>query len=224
MSIDTIKIHDEITVTLDPDQIMERPPFSRWSSSHSGDALRESVDRLVDSVNTSILPRGMYQFTPQDKSGISKYDPPEILLQSSYVVPGVLTLGETPQQPPAIESKFDSLVWDAIENAALQLAREELLDDIRNKTDQLEFNTTRVFAPGTRDDNWPLNRRKYMFEALPTGEIEVNLRDGRHIEPRKTFTFVIGVGPEIEQAEMLISCAECPIVEKCVYAGSAIMA
>lgn len=224
MTVCSVVVLEEMDISLDAENLLERAPFSRWAASKSGKVMADSVDRLVPPVIDSIDPRGIYRIIPTEESMINSYDPPAELVAGEYVVAGVLTLGESDSRSDAISSKFDTLVWDAIENAALQKAREVIIEDIRRRTDAQNFNTTRVFAPGTRDDTWPLERRQYMFDELPTEEIGVFLQSNGNIEPPKTFTFAMGVGPEIDQAEMLISCADCEIVADCVYAGSAVIA
>lgn len=224
MGTGDVVVLEEIQISLDSTNLIETPPFSRWAASQSGTEMANSVKKLIQPVIDSISPRGMYKIIQTDESVINSYDPPSELVEGEYVVAGVLTLGEVGSRSNAVSSKFEKLVWDAIENATLQKARKVILEDIRGQTEDLEFNTTRVFAPGTRDDTWPLESRKYLFEELPTEEIDVMLKSNGNIEPPKTFTFAMGAGPEIDQAEMLISCAECEIVDDCVYAGSASIA
>ncbi|APE96215.1 hypothetical protein [Halodesulfurarchaeum formicicum] len=222
MSIGEPVVLRDISVELDLEQLETQPPFAQWLAAKSGAATRTRIETLREEVVASIDPRGLYLIEPTQESVIERYDPPAELVSGSHLVTGVVTLGEDPVATNEL-SRFDALLWDALENAALQDVREAMLEAIRAETDERGWNTTRVYAPGTKDDGWPLERREYVFEALPTEEIDCTLQ-GTYTEPRKTLTFTIGVGPDIEQAEFLLSCADCEILAECPYAGAKTMA
>lgn len=218
MAIGDVVRLDPIRVELDLAALLDQPPFARWRRAQSGTAIEARVQRLGPKVEASIEPRGLYRVEPVADAIVHRYDPPAELVSGAYILTGILTLGEDPEATRDLDSRFDGLVWDALENAALQAARETMLESIRSEL-PAEWNTTRVYAPGTRDDGWPLERRQYHFEALPAEQIDCRLT-GPVTEPRKTLTFAVGLGPDVEQAEFLLSCADCDILATCPYAGA----
>ncbi len=162
----------------------------------------------------------MYRAIPRGESRIDRYDPPDRLLESELIVPGVLTIGDGVKNEDSINGLLQTLVADAMENVALQMARVSLLTEIKEWATDNGYNTTRVFPPGTRGDGWDLDNRQFMFETLETERIDVYLRKGRITEPRKTFTFAMGLGSDIEQTDLLLTCGDCEYVMDCPYVGS----
>ena len=208
----------EIDVDLDREAVLDAPPFSRWTVSHSGDAVEACVDRLLDPLRRQVVLDGLYAIRPAETTAQTWKAPPEDLLAGTHVGLGVLSLRAA--GPTAPQSKLDPLVWDALENVALQEARTTLLDELLDAADREGFNTTRVHAPGTRPDGWELSARQVVFEALPIDQIGVTVREGVP-DPPKTLSFAMGLGPDLEQATVLLTCADCEKATYCPYAGGA---
>ncbi len=215
---------ESIPVDFDREAIAEQPPFSTWFATKSGSETKASVSRLIEPLRAAVDPRGLYQIVPVEATTIEAYDPPPELVSGTHLVLGVIALEV--ESPPAeiFESKIDPLVWDALENVALQVAREHVLREIQAAIEEREFNSTRVYAPGSGSCDWSLENRRFMFEHLPTDQIDVRLENGQTPKPAKTLAFAMGVGPDIEQAELLLSCADCDIIDQCAYAGAQTMA
>lgn len=211
----------DIPIDFSAETILSTPPFPRWeTSAASGSDLEATVRRLRDPVESALDIRGMYRTIPIEESGIEAFDAPADLLEADLVVPGVLTIGDGLHQTGGTDGLLDNLIADAMENVALQLARVEMLSQIREEAAAADLHTTRAFPPGVRGDDWDMENRRFMFEALPTERIDVHLRDGRVTEPRKTFAFAMGLGTDIEQADLLLSCADCEYTDDCPYVGS----
>jgi hypothetical protein len=66
--------------------------------------------------------------------------------------------------------------------------------------------------------DWAVGNSKYIFETLPAEEIDVQLTRSGLIEPTKSISSVIGMGPNVQQAPNLFSCAGCPRLQDCPYA------
>ena len=213
-------ILDSIAVDFDFEDIAEQPPFSTWLATKSGDETKASVSRLIEPVRSAVELRGLYQIVPVEDTTIEAFDPPSELVAGSHLVVGLIALEVESPSKDRFESKIDPLIWDALENVALQVAREHMLTSIRTATDKVGFNTSRVYAPGSGSCDWPLENRRFMFEHLPTERINARLRNGKTPEPPKTLSFALGVGPDIPQAELLLSCADCDIIDQCPYAGA----
>lgn len=216
-----VRTRSDFSVDVSVAEILARPPFPRWASSTaSATDLAATVDRLAAPVASALDIRAIYRAVRTTESGIEAFDPPPDLTRAEFVVPGVLTIGDGVHQSGSTDGLLDGLVADAMENVALHLARVEMLEEIREAAWNDGFCTTRAFPPGVRGDGWPLENRRFMFETLPTERIGVYLRDGRVTAPRKTFAFAMGVDANIEQADLLLSCAECEYASDCPYVGS----
>ena len=211
----------DILVDFSVEEILATPPFPRWASSTATAAdLADTVERLAEPVASALDIRAMYTAVRTANSGIDAFDPPADLTVAEFVVPGVLTIGDGIHHTGSTEGLLDGLVADAMENVALQLARIELLAEIRQRAQRDGYRTTRAFPPGVRGDGWPMENRRFMFESLPTERIGVTLQNGRVTDPPKTFAFAMGVDADIQQADLLLSCAECEYTDDCPYVGS----
>jgi hypothetical protein len=211
----------DIAVDVSVEEILATPPFPRWaSSSKRASQIAQTVERLAEPLADALEASAMYRAIPTTASGIDAFDPPADLTRVEFVVPGVLTIGDGLHQSGSTDGLLDALVADAMENVALQFARVEMLADIRDAAQCDGFKTTRAFPPGVRGLDWSIENRRFMFETLPTELIGVSLRNGRVTDPRKTFTFAMGVDADIEQADLFVSCTECEYSDTCPYVGS----
>lgn len=100
-------------------EVAEQPPFATGLATESGSEMKASLSRPIEPVCAAVEPRGLYQIVPIDDTAIETYDPPPELVSSSHLVVGVIALEVESPSPAVFESKVDTLVWDALENAAL---------------------------------------------------------------------------------------------------------
>ncbi|MFB6354037.1 MAG: hypothetical protein ABEJ92_08115 [Halobacteriales archaeon] len=218
-----VVVLDDILIDFSVEEILSTPPFPRWTSSvTSGTELVEAVERLHEPVESALDNRGLYCLSRTAESGIEPYNPPAGLVAGEYVLPGVLTIGEGLEQTEPTDGLLDGLVIDAMENVALQLVRTEVLTGIRDAARDQNLNTTQVYVPGVRADGWDMERRQFMFEALPTERIGAYLRGSGVTDPPKTFAFAMGLGADIQQSDFLLSCANCGLLADCPYVGSVV--
>jgi len=60
------------------------------------------------------------------------------------------------------------------------------------------FKTSRHFSPGYR--GWNISQQKIIFEIIPAEDIGVILTKGYMMLPRKSLSWVIGVGKKIDKS------------------------
>lgn len=221
LSVGDVRQLEEIEFDLDTETILESPPFPKWSQSrYSRDKLRETVRRLRPAVLDALDPRGMYRIVPIEESGIQSFEPPEPVLEAEYVCSLIVTAGELPAGDDGGAYLFEELVRDAIENVALGHITESVGEEILDLAADHDWGTTRLFAPGSGSVNWPIENRRFVFENLPASDIDVRLRENDLVEPNKTITGVLGMGPNVTQAPDLRSCIGCPRIGDCPYADT----
>ena len=71
------------------------------------------------------------------------------------------------------------------------------------------LNASRAFEPGSGASRWPLENQRLIFANVRADEIGVSLTSHLLMRPRKTVSFLIGAGTEIEQASTPFSCQGC---------------
>lgn len=221
-AIGTVRTIEDIQVDLSLDRVFETPPFPTWTSAtYSRARLEEPVRRLAPAVQRAVDPRAMYGIFPIEETDIRDYDPPAPVLEASHVCTLVVTVGNCQASRPGSEPVFDEMVRDALENAALTIAKERVATDIREQANEDGWNTTRLFSPGSGNVDWAVEHSAFVFETLPASEIGVSISEAGLIRPNKSVSSVIGLGPEIEQAPALFTCEGCPRIPDCPYARSA---
>lgn len=221
-TIGTVQRVEDIEVDLSLDRVFDTPPFPTWTSSkYSQDRLTEPVRRLAPAVQQAVDPRAMYCIFPTEGTALNDYDPPEPVLEASHVCTLVVTVGNCQASRPGSEPVFDEMIRDALENAALTIAKEQVARDIRQQANEAGWNTTRLFSPGSGNVDWAVENSAFVFETLPASEIGVSVSEDGLIRPNKSVSSVIGMGPDIEQAPALFTCEGCPRIPDCPYARSA---
>lgn len=215
---DESQIRRDIHLDLSVEHILDRPPFTAWVGSRfSRDRLAEAVERLSTDVRREMDPRAAYTVLPTSGSGIVAYSPPDPLGEASLVCTLLVTVGEFDREAPT-DPTFDELVRDAIENVALQLAKEEVGNRIRDQANERGWNTTRLFSPGSGNVDWAIENAAFVFDALPADDIGMTRTDSGFIQPPKSISTVIGMGPEVAQAPDMYTCVGCPRISECDYA------
>ena len=218
---DEVSILRDVTFDFSLDRILDMPPFPRWrQSQYSKTKLENTARRLRSEVRDELDPRALYRILPVDDSGVQQYSPPDPIREADYVCCVLITAGEFQSSIEGSKQLFDDLVRDAIENVALQLLTEEVGTRIREAAHEQGWATTRLFAPGSGSVNWPIENRAYIFEVLPAEAIGVKLTENGLVEPSKTISCVLGMGPSVEQAPSLVSCDGCPRIAECPYADT----
>lgn len=216
-------VERDLDVDFAPAEILETPPFPRWKhSAQSGEELRDHVDRLHGEVEALLAPMAVYRFVPFEESGIAVYDPPPDLQGSDYLVIGLVSIGRAIEEADLGETLLEKLIVDALENVAIQFARTVLLTGLRDDVVERGYKTTQVIAPGTGHAEWPVENRQFIYDHLPLDAIDVEVTESGFTTPRKTFSFVLGVGKSIEQADLLLTCRDCDLIGECEYAGTVI--
>jgi len=213
-----LTVIEGVDIDLSTDRFLSTPPFTDWIESQmSRERLTEIIESLRGQVASQIAPRAMYRVTQTEDSGIQEYNPPDPLLESSHMCCLLVTVGET-EYGDASFSMAEKMVRDAMENATVGFLKQEIALRIRDDAHETGWNTTRLFSPGSGNVDWDITNSAFIFEILPGSEIGMSLSDSGLILPPKSGSSVIGLGPDIEQAENLFSCEGCPRIQECDYA------
>jgi hypothetical protein len=73
-------------------------------------------------------------------------------------------------------------------------------------------------SPG--DEGWPLTEQRVLFKMLPTDRIGLSLTDSCVMLPKKSVSFVVGLGPGIQTAAESSQCDYCSARESCRFKHS----
>ena len=136
------------------------------------------------------------------KNGFSLYFSNSIinlLKGANYLVLGVATIGSSLENRV---SKFftqgeypRAIALDAVGTVAVESLSRYIKNLICQEAKEQYFKTTRYFSPGYGD--WDISQQKDIFKIIPTNKIGVSLTESCMILPRKSLSWVIGIGKNI---------------------------
>lgn len=133
------------------------------------------------------------------KNGFSLYFSNAIinlLKGPNYLVLGVATIGSSLENRV---SKFftqgeypRAIALDAVGTVAVESLGRYIKNLICQEAKEQHFKNTRCFSPGYGD--WDINQQKIIFQIIPADKIGVKLTESCMILPRKSLSWIIGIG------------------------------
>lgn len=204
-----MRIFRDIELNLDKEEILRSPPFSKWAGGRTtGEKIEGLMDKWIGELESRLSPRATINIVKRNEVEIEKYSPPDPLLESDFLVFGVVTIGEGIERAE-IESDLEKLIIDGLENVALSQATEGVVENAIGEFVDGNLNTTRLIAPGSGRIDWDIENQELIEENLDPAEIGVQFDSNFSLRPPKTLSFLIGLGENIEQARDFYSCGGC---------------
>lgn len=123
---------------------------------------------------------------------------------------------------PALEERMDQLfsedpvramALDGAGVAALREVSDAVIADVRGIASSQGWGSGMRAQPG--QEGWSIRQQKVVFAHLPTDEIGVRLTDSYLMIPRKSVSFVIGMGPDMRPDA--VACDFCSKRERCPW-------
>jgi hypothetical protein len=126
----------------------------------------------------------------------------------------VCTIGpELERLATAQEGVLQALAVDGLGNAAVEALGQQICLRIGERAQAAGLETSAPLSPGEPD--WPVNvGQQQIFSLLAPGPAGVRLTEGWMMIPMKSISFVIGIGPHMEQADL---CELCSMKDRCRY-------
>ncbi|MFH1821614.1 MAG: hypothetical protein ABH852_04140 [Methanobacteriota archaeon] len=211
------KVFSDIGIGFQREVILKTPPFTNWfKNEESKERLDKILGRTMKDVKSYIKPRAVLRVLRREETDIAAYAPPEELLKSEFLAVGVVTIGEKTSGKLNADRLYESLVIDALENVALIEAERKVVMHLKEIADREGLKTTRTIPPGSGRINWSTENQEFIFKNLGAWRIGVVLNSSFVMLPKKSVSFVMGMGHDIEQAKDLFSCAGCKRLD-CPY-------
>jgi len=123
---------------------------------------------------------------------------------------------------PALEERMDRLfaadpvraiALDGAGTAALRAISERVVARIRDAASARGWGSGMRAQPG--QEGWALWQQRVLFSLIPAGEIGVRLTEHSLMLPRKSVSFVVGLGPEMHPDA--VTCDFCSRRERCPW-------
>jgi len=103
------------------------------------------------------------------------------------------------------EDPLDGFILDALGSVAVEALADAVLADATREVEELGWQFTNRYSPGYC--TWDTADQYNLFALLPHGPAGVRLSTSGLMQPLKSISGVVGVGPEVRYAEY--SCAFC---------------
>jgi hypothetical protein len=111
------------------------------------------------------------------------------------------------------ENPLLGLALDGLGNAAVEAVGQQVCARIGEQAQAAGLETSTPLSPGEPD--WPVDvGQPQIFSLLAPGSAGVRLTEGRMMIPKKSISFVVGIGPHMEQSDL---CELCSMKERCRY-------
>ena len=132
------------------------------------------------------------------------------------VVAAIGTIGHELEE--SVTSLFETdpqfaLALDGLGNAAVEMLAQQVCVNIAEKVQTKSWTASTPLSPGIT--GWPVEvGQPQIFALLDPSAAGVNLTPGGMMLPKKTTSFIVGLGPEMSKVKM---CNVCNLRETCRY-------
>lgn len=98
---------------------------------------------------------------------------------------------------------------DIVASSAVESVADILHDHISQVANEFGWNITNRYSPGYC--NWSVAEQQKLFSLLPNNFCNITLSDSSLMQPIKSISGVIGVGPEVKYSEYI--CDRCGVID-----------
>ena len=145
--------------------------------------------------------------------------PRKVLAHAGALVVGVATVGRALEDRVSAllsPDPLSALALDGYGNAALSALARLVCDRIGSEAESRSWRATPPISPGL--GGWPLDSgQRDLFALVDAGSIGVSLTPLSLMRPRKSLSFMVGMGPGVEAGGQ--TCDWCGMRERCRFRG-----
>ena len=111
------------------------------------------------------------------------------------------------------KSPLLGVALDGLGNAAIELLGQQVCGLIGDRAQDADLTSSTPLSPG--EPEWPVEvGQPQIFSLLNPSRAGISLTSGGMMVPKKSISFVVGIGPEMEQNDL---CELCSLRERCRY-------
>ena len=216
-------ILDQISLALKPDIIAK----AIFQGEQPDEGWEEKIRRAICIVQPLVRPGATYQWYQ-----IENLDNNSVVLKDSFGSRGKLNIGPNVsmlQQARSVlcccatigkklDNRLDGLsrkkkllevyLEDCVGTYCLLLVSRAVYKEVEQFADQYNWGVGSVMSPGAIQ-GWALEDQKVLCSLLNIGRINVQLNDGDVLIPKKSVTFIVGIGPDYSSKKVDIPCHIC---------------
>ena len=177
--------------------------------------LQKRVGPLVDVARKLSQPKAVWEVYACDELEEREVKSlPEPIRRAEFFAFALCTVGDRIEggiRALNAEGKMvEGLILDALGSVAVSELAEMVASEIRQWARERGYGVSRAFEPGAGAGDWPLANQRLVFGRLPAVELGVTLTEDLLMQPRKSLSFVMGIGKHVIPIPHPFSCAGCP--------------
>ncbi len=228
-----MEILRDIPLSLTPEYVLQE--VSRQAHKPPPAALQAAVEKAVALSRTLVAPAAIYDDLPvrdvvdgqiilvanlssEEEKRLNIGPQVGLLTPARQIRATVYTIG------PALEAQVRALyqagqdllafALDSVGVVALGIVEEVLHCMVEEQAAGLKWGVGPALGPGSLD-GWPLQGQRELCALLPLKEIGMHLTDQCVLEPYKSASMIIGLGPGYESSRVGSICRYCALAESC---------
>ena len=206
-----VSIEVEGAVELSSERVFR---YLEYGGSFPSAPILRKLEKLVPKARTLAQSRVLCQIcSANEEADLRKDDLPSPIQDASFLAFGLCTVGNAIEQEVERLREtgrlLDSFILDALGSATVSELCEQTAYGVFDWAEERGLNASRAFEPGSGASRWPLKNQRLIFANVEADEIGVSLTSHLLMRPRKTLSFLMGIGTEIEQASAPFSCQGC---------------
>jgi len=208
-----MKIIKDIKLKIDEDEVLRYQGYSKNKVKKPSGVILQITREEITRGHNLFEPQGIYSSTKIKqisfsggrvdlKNGFSLNFSNSIinlLKGTSYLVLGVVTIGSSLENKVSeffTQGEYPrAIALDAVGTVAVESLSRYIRNLVCQEAKEQYFKTTRYFSPGYGD--WDISQQKDIFKIIPTNKIGVSLTESCMILPRKSLSWIIGIGKDI---------------------------
>ncbi len=207
----------EGSLDLLPERVLR---YLEYGGSSPSKLILKRLKQIKPEAHRLIQPKTLSRICRAEEAKLTKDVLPAPILGAEFLAFGLCTAGASIDEESKRLRKegnlLDSMILDALGSAAVSELGEQLGQRAFGWASERNLNASRAFVPGSGATHWPLKHQRLIFANLRANQIGVQLTQHLLMQPRKTVSFVMGIGSKLEQAPSPFSCRGCARLD-CAY-------
>jgi len=207
-----MKIIKNIKLRIDEEEVLRYQGYHRNKAGKTGEIILEITRKEIEQGYCLFEPKGIYSkvmirnISSEGRINLENGLHLEInnsmlnlLRGTSYLAFGLSTIGNHLEEKVAelfAKNEYPkAIALDTVGTVASKFLSNYIQSLICQEAKEQNFQTTKYFSPGSGD--WNISQQKNIFQIIPADKIGVKLTKSYMMVPKKSLSWVIGIGKEI---------------------------
>ena len=200
----------------DPHTIRTRKPSLVAAAQRARSERLALVHPAISTREVAVRESGQAQIVLEDGAILAGKGVVRHLAGAQRLVAAACTIGKELEETVASLLDADplyALALDGLGNAAVERLAQQVCQHISQRAQAEGLSASTPFSPGSPD--WPLEiGQPQLLEMVAAGEIGIQVTPGGMMIPKKSITFITGLGTQMKQTD---PCKVCNLQETCHY-------